>query len=354
MDTVTPTDEPIVLSVFWCGTGSNRKDNETQIQLFHAWCLARDLSDVLGDLDEDFVRSDDGNGLHFKLIFDGCAVAYGTSGMLWGTGLDAQADLLRSRMTALRDILGKEKRIILNLFGLSRGGVACFIAARKLAKWDPAELDVNILAFDPVPGNFVATAKLDFFGLSNAWANMDLTKSAVVKTALLLYPYEALPTLAVHAPMIPKFSPTTSACYEVILGCHQGAMFNTGYQSALDILLSAVLVRNFLTSHGTRLEVAQITSYYSITESSLLQRLTAEKDSNITSTRSTHSKGGIEIKRRADREYLNKTHYLLQQMSEKGELKARWPTLPYIFAPPIPTSPAPSFSLYMTSDLSSP
>lgn len=354
MDTVPSSDEPIVLSVFWCGTGSDRKGTETQIQLFHAWCQAIDLSDIVGDLNEDYITSNDEYGLHYKLIFDGCAVAYGTSGMLWGTGLDAQADLLRSRMTALRDILGTERRIILNLFGLSRGGVACFIAARKLAKWDPAQLDVNILAFDPVPGNFVATAKLDFFGFSNAWANMDLTKSPVVKTALLLYPYEALPTLAVHAPMIPKFSPTTSVCYEVILGCHQGAMFNTGYVSSLDIKLSAVLIRNFLTAHGTHLDVEQITSFYSTTEKSLLAGLATENDSKISATRSTHSKGGIEIKRRPDREYLNKTHYLLQQMSENGVLKQHWPKMPYIFAQPISTNPAPSFSLYMTSDLSSP
>ena len=344
---------PLVLSVFWCGTGSDAEDCDTQIQMFYQSCLALDLSHLDTPITEEAFTSSHGKRGHYKMIFTGCAVAYGTSGMLWGTGLDKQADLLITRIEELQQGHGTERRLVVNLFGLSRGGVACFIFAKKLSKWDPALIDVNILAFDPVPGNFVATAKLDFFGLTNAWSNMDLKKSAVVKTALLLYPYEPLPTLAVHAPMIPKFSRTTQVTYEVILGCHQGAVWNTGTEKRngpLDVWVSGAIVRNFLTSHGTILEDT-INLYFESNDSLLLNYLHEANQSPIKSTRCTHSKGGIEILRTPGQEYLNKFHYILTQLHNSREIHKAWNKRPYFYSLTIPDNPAPSYSLHFSKNI---
>lgn len=353
MAVVDHNSPPIVVSVYWCGTGSSRHGDETFIQLFHTLCHAKDLSSVLGDLSADDASTEGGPDAHFKICVDGCAVAYGTSGMLWGTGLDAQADLLRRRLFELKALLGTQRKIVLNLFGLSRGGVACFVLARKLSKWDPAEIDVNILSFDPVPGNFVTTAKLDFFGLSNAWANMDLTKVSAVKKALLLYPYEALPTYAVHAPMIPRFAPNTHVVYEVILGCHQAAMWNLhsklSHYRSLEMYLSASITRNFMASHGTLFHVEAFDSMFPEREDRLVELLRAENQIAKKASRATHSKGSIEILRSPAKDYLNKTHFILDRMPGTAEMSTLWQERPYFFEGQFEPNPAPTYSLHLSS-----
>lgn len=349
--------DPVILTVFWCGTGASKEYAATQIELFYCWCRGTDLTRHVGPITADTQDDTEEPRDHYKLIFDGCGVAYGTSGMLWGTGLSEQASLLRDYIDQLRTIYGQERKVVVNLFGLSRGGVACFILARKLSGYSVVNLDVNMLAYDPVPGNFVATARLDFFRVTNAWANMDLRKCEVVKTALVLYTHEPLPTMAVHAPMIPLFHRNTHVIYDVILGCHQGAMWNhvniAEHTKNLDTWFSAFLVRNFLASHGTLLHTKFVDAAFSVDETELLARLDEENEKNSKSKRCTHSYGALEVKRTPGRQWLNQAHYLMHKMRQDDVPVKHWKSQPYLYAyaPPPPQRDS-VCTLHFSSELS--
>lgn len=324
---------PITLTVFWCGTSGNKDLPMTQIELFGQWCRAIDLS----ELDGDIALVEQQEPIHYKLRFDGCGHAFGFMGVVFGAGLSQQASLLKSRVSELIELY--RRRVVVNLVGLSRGAVACLIAAKKLAKFDSAVLKIHMLAFDPVPGNFVTSAKLDFLHITHAWANMDLRDIPALDTALLLYPYEALPDVAVHAPMIPIFDPGV-ATYDVILGCHQGAMWNHGHVDAhiqsLDTWISATLIKNFLISHGTVLERELVDRLFPSDDAKLLQHLDAECAIRASSERSTHSYGSIKILRVQDAPFLNKFHAILQQQSQNGAINEDWTKKTSFYSNPLP------------------
>jgi hypothetical protein len=322
---------PAILSVFWCGTDGNKNLLTTHVQLFGQWCEAVDISDLKGPLT---LPDDENPPLHYKLRLDGCGVAFGMMGVIFGAGLSEQASLIRDRVSELSTL--HRRKVVLNLFGLSRGAVGCFIAAKKFKKFDPNFFEIHMLAFDPVPGNFVTTAKFDLLGLTNAWGNMDLKSIAVVKTALLLYPCEPLPDTAVHAPMIPLFAPGI-ATYDVILGCHQGAMwgFGPGLQP-LDVRISATIIKNFLASHGTILNRTSVDRFFFSDDQKLLENIEAENRETTLSKRSTHSYGSIMILREQDAPYLNKLHAILRDQSQKGTIGEHWTTKPFFYLTPLP------------------
>ena len=321
----------VVLTVFWCGTDGNRDLNITQIQMFGHWCEAADISDE-GEL---ITLPESVNGMvHMKIRFHGCAIIRGAMGLIFGAGLDDQCDIVRARLMELISV--HRCKVVLNLLGLSRGGVACFKLMSKLLKFDPETLDVHLLSFDPVPGNFVASAKLDIFGITHAWGNMNLSKMPVLTSALVLYPYEPLPTLAVHAPMIPIFAPNV-AVYDVILGCHQGAMYNYGsihdHTQMLDTWISASIIRNFLISHGTLLDIESVDGCFQSNDTELLDRLEAENQQQTASSRVAHSYGSLEIVREYQpQQYLNKLHAILRKLHNEGELPTHWSRCNYFYA----------------------
>jgi hypothetical protein len=330
----------VVLSVFWCGTDGHKELSSTQLQLFGKWCDATDISEVEGPLEWDEESSDD---VHLKLRFDGCYITNGLLGMVFGAGLDAQSKHAYSRVMEIIEKRGA--RLVLNLFGLSRGAVGCLKLIKKL-KAVKEHLEVNVLAFDPVPGNFVTTAKMDIFHVTHAWSNMDLRATTCVKDALVLFPYEPLPDHIVHAPMIPRFAHGV-AIYEVILGCHQGAMWNVGpagpHDLTNDLWISAEITKNFLASHGTLLSMT-VDTYFPHNEALLLARLQDESMSSKKSKRSSHSKGGIEILRRTGKTHLNRLHYILQKRqenlftdhSEVPDVLKPWREQPYFYSMQIP------------------
>ena len=54
---------------------------------------------------------------------------------------------------------------------------------------------------------------------------MDVS-DAPIKRVLAIYPCEALPDLAFHAPILPKYPPGADVEEDATLGCHQGASLN--------------------------------------------------------------------------------------------------------------------------------
>jgi hypothetical protein len=130
---------------------------------------------------------------HFKLAFDGCGTAYGCRGVVFAHGLDEQCEVaehyiheLLTQLTSTvsvsttpsssdfssssssssyssfsKSASSSSSPLIVNVFGLSRGGCAALFLARRLADIPPASLQLNLCLFDPVPGNLITSSNLD-------------------------------------------------------------------------------------------------------------------------------------------------------------------------------------------------
>merc|ERR1719384_1711108 len=93
---------------------------------------------------------------------------------------------------------------------------------------------------------------LDICGFMNANQCMDVSSCPNLGHVLVLYPHVPLPDLAVHAPVLAKFPPNCNLQEDVILGCHQGALW---LRPQADTWLSFALIRNFLLQHGSELSL---------------------------------------------------------------------------------------------------
>ena len=79
----------------------------------------------------------------------------GKMGMLFGVGLKAQCSVVTQRLDIL---LALKRPVVLNCVGLSRGGIACLYLCQMAAMYNDA-VTVNMLLFDPVPGNLLTTSR---------------------------------------------------------------------------------------------------------------------------------------------------------------------------------------------------
>jgi len=76
---------------------------------------------------------------------------------------------------------------------------------------------LNILLFDPVPGNLITCTKFCdlcacgfwycrcFHGYNTANSSYDLSKSRILDNVLALYPCKPLPDCICHMPIFPKY-----------------------------------------------------------------------------------------------------------------------------------------------------
>lgn len=217
------------LVIFWEGTANPIDPITTQIGVFAQVANAQRIYSPS--------QVPPGRGT-LKLCFDGCGVTHGNMGVLFARGLDEQGDLaiaiiqemLRQQTAEQQLPFAQESSSSHNhdgihvvAVGLSRGGVACMKLAQKLAKnFTADEVTASMLLFDPVPGNAVSTG----FPWT-ASHSQDLSACHNLQRVLAIYPYEALPDLAMHAPSLCIYPPSTMVQEDVTLGCHQGALFMT-------------------------------------------------------------------------------------------------------------------------------
>ena len=83
----------VVLTVFWEGTANVLAQCSTQIGAFAAMCTGVDITRTSpAQLPEH---------RQLKILFDGCGVTNGCAGSLWGTGLRAQTETVRQRVTEI-------------------------------------------------------------------------------------------------------------------------------------------------------------------------------------------------------------------------------------------------------------
>ena len=140
----------------------------------------------------------------------------------------------------------------LNVVGLSRGGIAAIQLAQMLHYITPDRLHLQLLLFDPVPGNLIGSSRyLDIFGMNTANSSLDMRKCYNLCDVLALYPYEPLPDLAFHAPVLPQYPPQCTVVEDATLGCHQGALFCSC--RSLESRLSYFRIHEWLEKHGTKL-----------------------------------------------------------------------------------------------------
>jgi hypothetical protein len=287
--------ENITLTIYFSGTGHSIENNEMLAGALHSMTL----------LDKE----------HAKMGFDGCGVEYGCSGAMFGTGLEEQCEQVVENVIGMLKI---GKRVRLNAYGHSRGAVACLLLAKKLGKFDRDILEINLVLMDPVPGNLISSAALDFTHRTLARQALDVSDCRNLTRVLAIYPHEPLPDYAFHAPIIPQYPPYCEVTEEIIPGCHAGAQLMrndiiNGFNNASRITFS--MVTQFLVKLGTTFTF--LTSAPSADQEvgmrNRLLRLYTEafnvqQDKNLSLTRPCHAASSVAIKTQWPANFLSHTH----------------------------------------------
>eukprot|EP01062_Namystynia_karyoxenos_P027644 TRINITY_DN21158_c0_g1_i1.p1 TRINITY_DN21158_c0_g1~~TRINITY_DN21158_c0_g1_i1.p1 ORF type:complete len:436 (+),score=71.66 TRINITY_DN21158_c0_g1_i1:137-1444(+) len=318
-----------VLTVFFEGTANTLDPLTTQVGLFAHFCDA-----------EDVTHRPPGSASYgqrpLKMAFDGCGVTDGCAGTLFACGLRKQCALVRSHVDGLvtqrwgrglRPPLAEGEAaapLTVNAVGLSRGGIACLYLAQALAHYPRSSVELSICMIDPVPGNLLATAQLDICRFTVTKDCCDVSSSQCLVRALALYPYEPLPALACHGPVLCKYPAWCDAEEEVSLGCHQGAMQIVTLRHPSRDPASALMflrIRRFLEENGSPLlhqrierEVCKVAALEDAARRACDRAVAATGEPPC--TRDSHSAGslrGAVIERAAagTAQYMNHHHQLL-------------------------------------------
>lgn len=178
--------------------------------------------------------------ISFKAIYDGCGTQHAhahsiDSNGLFTHGLTSQVDhfIKQIRNKLINDL---DAEMVINPVGFSRGGAAVFLLAERIHQLPKAMLNritMNLGAFEPVPGNFIASAQTDTCNSTLTSNISDLSDCTQVIKMLAIYTNELLPhdgallnkaVSNAHAPILPKYDPDTCAVeVDVISGCHKTA-----------------------------------------------------------------------------------------------------------------------------------
>jgi hypothetical protein len=309
------------LTVFFEGTANPINRCVTQIGLFASLVNGKDLK-----LDPTYTAANH----QYKMSFDGCAVVNGNMGLVFATGLVDQCNIVGDQVVKILASPGYDS-LNLNLVGLSRGGVAAIYLAQMLGVYSLNVVKMNLLLFDPVPGNLILPSRfLDLFSFSTANSSMDLSKCQNLRKVLAIYPYLPLPDLAFHAPVFPLYPSSADVTEDAVLGCHQGALF---CQATRETLLSFVRIKQWLTGCGTQLFNNDAMKDFDRTDNECKDMMDEEMTFIVSEmVRHTHSyPAGTLILRNKHGSalYLNKWHETLSSVESGGtSIQSRPVTIP--------------------------
>lgn len=315
-------DSKVVLTVTICGTANSLDPPTTQIGVFYILLKAANAYDLSSNTEIDASNKHD----QFVMGFDGCGVTNGCTGTIFAAGLRSQA----RKVVEVVDSLLLTNHVTVNILGLSRGGVGAMYLCQMLAK-KGSLLTVNACLFDPVPGSLITTSKFcDPCKCYNANMCMDLSGCETLRSVLAIYPIEALPALAFHAPVFGNY-PNSERCTveeDVTLGCHQGALFHS---SKLECKLSFHRIYRFLTSNGTKLSSDTLNDYLrrmlKVKSIQILENECLEEVRELVNSvelpvmvRWGHvSSGYVALRCNPEKsEFLNHHHALLERQTPKG------------------------------------
>ncbi len=137
----------------------------------------------------------------YAIAFDGAYIRNKVTGGLFGVGLDGQ---LRHVEKIVEKLVKEGKKVIVNCYGESRGGVAAFLAAKNLSRYSDTQVETNLAVLDPVPGNSLMGRFLDFFNLSLTNQTLDLSTCDNLKNVLAIYNTGNAPFHTAISPIYPK------------------------------------------------------------------------------------------------------------------------------------------------------
>lgn len=221
------TMKTITLTVFFEGTIFSIEQCKSHLYtFFHQECKGERIASA-----EDLSKYP--TATHFKMGFDGCGVTFGLPGLLFGSGIDSQYAVVEK---VVIDLIKSGVKVQLNGIGLSRGGITCLLLAKKLGAIDLAHLETNLLLLDPVPGNSLLTAQVDYFSSTLANQAMDVSSSKNLKKVMALYPYQEVGddisewgdamVALMQVPIRPTYPAQCEVEEEVILGGHLNAFMD--------------------------------------------------------------------------------------------------------------------------------
>jgi hypothetical protein len=294
------SDQSAILSVFFGGTSSSFVEKQTYIEFFGTWT---DAFILFPKNKKDSLPSGEKK---FKMLFDGCGVTNGLMGTIFSVGLDKQVKLVEN--TIKNVLLKKFDKLTVNAIGLSRGGMACLMLACKLIKADPKRVTLNLILFDPVPGNSLTSASADFSGIFCFANHYKKVEVDCLSRVLALYPHVPLPDNAMHAPLIPEYGKNTNVTEEVILGCHQGAFF--WRSNSLSCRLSFIRIYETMLEYGTTFKTHSPNLKNIINKNKIIKDLNSYCSSDrLQTTRIVHSSRKVAITAHKSATHLNQWHY---------------------------------------------
>lgn len=210
-------DNTIVLSAYFCGTGFNL-DGDGLAAILNRFDVGTEIREP-NNLNNKPLKDS------YNMSFNGCGIEYGILGHLFGYGIDKQCQKVVTAVKKIRALLTEQKsgkRIIVNAYGHSRGGIACLMLAKMLGHYPLDMVEVNIAMLDPVPGNLITSAEMDIFKQTLANQVVDLSMCSNLKSVICLYVYEAMPGITFLAPIIPTYPKHTIVEEDIVLGNHTG------------------------------------------------------------------------------------------------------------------------------------
>ncbi len=309
----------IILSVYFSGTAHELRDGSQLASLLNSATLTD-------------------NETIFKMSFDGCGITNGLMGSLFGTGLEAQCDEVVNFVT-LNLLQGRKVHI--NAYGHSRGGIAALMLAKRLGQFSHDLLETNLCLMDPVPGNFIWTSTIDFTHRSLARQTMKLSNCKNLKNVFVLYPNEPLASVYAHAPLLCEYPESCNVVEEIMPGCHAGAQFTTQKSEFQYRKIAFVRCYQFLEKLGTvfNSRLLSLFNHKVLNSNELLDVYKTEfnnaKTAGKETTRSSHAKRSTKILARPENaEFLSAQHADLHFQLNPDESKQRTPL--YVFSRPRP------------------
>lgn len=228
----------VVLSVYFSGTNHRIDDHETMVGRLYNETFSDEIT-------------------HFKMGFSGCAIENGHKGLVFGVGLEQQCLAVLEKV---KEFILQNKRVLINAYGHSRGGIACYLLSLLLKQYPRNLVKLNLAVSDPVPGNYLTTFSIDFLKISLGAQTFDLSNCHNIQNVLAIYINETVSNFLPYAPLLPKYPTTCNVTEEILPGDHSDAQImhdeklkGNNYQSKIAFYLFS----NFLKKLGTQFHFSQ-------------------------------------------------------------------------------------------------
>lgn len=227
----------VTFNVFFNGNPSSRNTHT----------IANLLNSLVASDDNSSTRSIDGisSGEGFNL-----------AAHLFGRGIDKQVADLQNEIIALSKAQAG-KKIIVNAYGVDKGAITALLMALAFQNIPSSQIEFNLTLVNPIPGNSLLMAHLDFFKIG--WANklMDLRNCMQIKNVLMLYSTEPKKSLFIGSAVLrPMFHESTRVTEEVMPGGFLSEFYsnNDAFDNrSIDksSFLRFVRAYQFMGEHGT-------------------------------------------------------------------------------------------------------